>query len=99
MKIISWNAEKNEKLLRERGVSFEVVAQYIEKNEVLTVIEHPKPDKYPGQQIYMIEIQEYVYLVPFVTTETEILLKTIIPSRKATRENLQRGVQNEKNQT
>ena len=97
MKIINWNAEKNEKLLKERGISFEVVAQYIEKNQVLAVIEHPKADKYPGQQIYMIEIQGYVYLVPFVTTEKEIFLKTIIPSRKATRKNLQRGGQHEEN--
>ena len=78
-------------MLKERGISFEVVAQYIEKNQVLTVIEHPNAEKYPGQQIYMIEIQGYVYLVPFVTTEKEILLKTIIPSRKATRDNLQGG--------
>jgi len=96
LKILNWNAEKNEKLLEERGISFEVVAQYIEKGDILAVVEHPKADKYPGQQIYMIEIEGYVYLVPFVTTETEIFLKTIIPSRKATRDTRRGEDKNEK---
>ena len=72
MKLISWSAEKNALLKAERGVSFDTV-------------EHPHQERYPGQQIHVIAIKEYVYLVPFVESEEEVFLKTIIPSRKATK--------------
>ncbi len=54
-------------------------------NEVAVVM-HPNQDKYPGQMISLVQVDDYVYLVPFVETESEIFLKTIIPSRKATRQ-------------
>jgi hypothetical protein len=53
--------------------------------------------KYPGQQIIIIEINEYVYLVPFVESSEGKFLKTIIPSRKATRDYL--GGKNEQDKT
>jgi len=80
-----WNSEKNSQLIKERGISVERVIYHIERNEILDIIEHPNPSKYPGQRMFILDIGNYAYLVPFVETETEIFLKTIIPSRKATR--------------
>jgi uncharacterized DUF497 family protein len=86
MKTIRWNDEKNEKLKQERGVSFEQVVYHIERGDVIDITEHPNQEKYPGQQIYVIEMNNYLHLVPFIETESEIFLKTIIPSRKAKKE-------------
>ena len=84
MEYFSWNEEKNELLKEERGISFEDVVFYISQGFLLEVLEHPNQDKYQGQKIFVVEIEEYAYLVPFVEDEREIFLKTIIPSRKAT---------------
>lgn len=94
MKYYSWDPEKNSKLKAERGVSFEEVVFHIEHGRVLDIVEHPNQERYGGQRILIVEINEYAYLVPFVETEREIFLKTIIPSRKATERYL-RGVGNE----
>ena len=85
MKYFSWNEEKNELLKEERQISFEDVVFYIEQGFLLDVLEHPNQGKYQGQKIFVVQIDEYAYLVPFVEDEREIFLKTIIPSRKATR--------------
>ncbi|NTW49326.1 MAG: BrnT family toxin [Chlorobiales bacterium] len=91
MKYFSWNTEKNEQLKAERGVSFEDVIFYIERGQLLDIVEHPNHEKYAGQRIFIININAYAYLVPFVEDEHEIFLKTIIPSRKATKKYLQGG--------
>jgi len=88
MKYFLWNEEKNELLLAERDITFEDIVLYIEKGFLLDVLEHPNLEKYPGQKIFVVQVEEYVYLVPFVEDEKEIFLKTIIPSRKATRKYL-----------
>lgn len=85
MKPISWNAGKNALLKAERGVSFEDVVFHIMAGDILDTVDHPNQKRYPGQQIHVIVIEEYVYLVPFVETDEEVFLKTIIPSRKATK--------------
>lgn len=69
----------------ERGISFERVVFEISLGNELAVLDHPNQEKYPGQKILIVQVDDYVYAVPFVETETEIVLKTIIPSRKATR--------------
>ena len=86
MKWFAWNFDKNKELIRERGISFERVLYHVDKADILDIVEHPNKDKYPDQRIFIINIDNYAYLIPFVETETEIFLKTIIPSRKATRE-------------
>jgi len=86
VKTIRWNPAKNQKLKRERGVLFEEVVYHIEQGDVIDITEHPNQTRYPGQQIYVIRMHEYVYLVPFIETDDEIFLKTIIPSRKAAKE-------------
>jgi len=88
MKYINWNPEKNEWLQKARGISFEIVAFQIEGENFLEVLDHPNQDKYPGQKMFVIEFEEYAYLVPFVENEDEVFLKTIIPSRKATKKHL-----------
>ena len=95
MDYYKWNSEKNEKLKTERGISFEQVVMHVERGDVLDVVTHPNQKKYPNQQILVIEISNYVYIVPFVENENGRFLKTIIPSRKATRSYL--GGQNETN--
>jgi len=85
MKYFSWDIEKNEKLKAERNIPFEEIVFYVERGQVLDVLEHPKKKKYPDQFIFVIPVEDYVYLVPFVEGENEIILKTIIPSRKATK--------------
>ena len=91
MKPISWNPEKNALLKAERGVSFEDVVFHIMAGDILDTVDNPNQDGYPGQQIHVIAIEEYVYLVPFVETDEEVFLKTIIPSRKATKSYLGEG--------
>lgn len=85
MKLISWNLEKNTLLKAERGVSFEDVVFHIMAGDILDTFDHPNQERYPGQQIHVVAIEDYVYLVPFVESDDEVFLKTIIPSRKATK--------------
>ena len=85
MKPISWNPEKNALLKVQRNVSFEDVVFHIMAGDILDTIEHPNQERYPDQQIHMIVIEDYVYLVPFIESEEEVFLKTIIPSRRATK--------------
>lgn len=70
----------------ERGISFEDVVFHIYAGDIIDTFDHPNQRKYPGQQIHAIVVEDYVYLVPFVESEDEVFLKTIIPSRKATKQ-------------
>lgn len=88
MDYYKWNKEKNERLKIERGISFEQITMHIERGDLLDIATHPNQSKYPNQQILFVEINDYVYLVPFVENENGKFLKTIIPSRKATRDYL-----------
>ena len=85
MKIYSWNPEKNAKLIEERGISFEDIVLSIEQGNEIEIYDHPNQEKYPGQKISAVVIEDYVYLIPFIENDSEIFLKTIIPSRKATK--------------
>lgn len=91
MKPFRWNAEKNEALKLARGVSFERMVVAIESGGLLDVMAHPNKSRYPHQQALVIEMERYVYLVPFVEEEDYFFLKTVIPSRKATRDFFQTG--------
>lgn len=84
MKVFRWDNEKNELLKKNRGVCFEQVAILMEREDILETVEHPNQNKYPGQKIATVRIEDYVYLVPYVQKSDDIFLKTIIPSRKAT---------------
>lgn len=91
MRYFGWDPDKNEWLKRERGISFEAIVYYIQQGQLLDILEHPNPKRYPNQRIFLVQIEDYVYLVPFVERGEEAFLKTIIPSRKATREYLKGG--------
>ena len=85
MKYFDWSAEKNEQLKIERGIGFEEIVVAINEGGILGVLLHPQQKKYPNQRIFIIQINQYAYLVPFVEDEEKIFLKTIYPSRKATK--------------
>ena len=91
MKPFRWNPEKNETVKAERGISFEGIVVSIAAGELLDVLAHPNPAKYPRQRVLVVACDNYAYLVPFVEEEDYFFLKTIIPSRKATREYLNQG--------
>ena len=88
MKLFEWNVEKNSQLKEERGISFEDIVFYIDRGDVLDIVPHPQPSKYPGQRMFIINIENYAYLIPFIESEGAIFLKTIIPSRRATKKYL-----------
>lgn len=88
MKSVNWSTEKNIRLKAERGVSFEEVLSAMSNGGLLVILDHPNTDQYPNQHMFVVRIRGYAYLVPFVETENEVFLKTIIPSRKATRQYL-----------
>ena len=83
-----WNDEKNEFLKSARGVSFEEIVFHIQNGDVLDVLKHPNAARYPKQHMIVLNIEGYVYLVPYVKERGVRFLKTIIPSRKATKEYL-----------
>jgi hypothetical protein len=80
--------EKNEALRVERGLTFEAVVVAVESGALLDILTHPNAARYPRQRILVVERDGYVHLVPFVEEKDHFLLKTIIPSRKATRDYL-----------
>jgi hypothetical protein len=88
MKPFNWNHTKNQRLIEDRQISFEDILFCIQRGQLLDDIEHPNKVKYPNQQVFVVEVDRYAYLVPYVERDKEIFLKTIIPSRKATRQYL-----------
>ena len=80
-----WNNAKNQKLKAQRGISFEDIVYYIQARELLDEVEHPNQEKYPGQRILTVNVLGYVHLIPFIDSEDGYFLKTIIPSRQATK--------------
>ena len=96
MKPFRWNHDKNEALKIERSVSFEEIVLALESDGLLDQLRHPNPDKYPNQSVLVVALDAYVYLVPFVEESDYFFLKTVIPSRKATRDYLLRNSLDEK---
>lgn len=85
MKYFDWDPEKNQWLKRERRIGFEEILIAIEVGDILDISRYPNKSKYPTQTLCLICLADYVYLVPFVEDEEKIFLKTIIPSRQATK--------------
>lgn len=79
-----WDSEKNEWLKEKRGISFEKILFHLARSDVWKLADHPDQENYPGQRVYFVIVEEYIYLVPHVVEKDYIFLKTIIPSRKAT---------------
>ncbi len=81
-----WDSAKNEWLKAERGISFEVIVFHLSHGDVWKLADHPDQETCPGQKIYFVIVDGYIYLVPHVIEKDYIFLKTIIPSRKETRD-------------
>ena len=96
MKPFRWNHEKNETLKTERSISFEEIVLAIEADGLLDELRHPNPEKYPNQSVFVVTLDDYAYLVPYVEEAGYYFLKTVIPSRKATRNYLLRSNPDEK---
>jgi hypothetical protein len=90
MKPFRWSSDKNQQLQAQRSICFEAVVVAIETGGLLDVLAHPNPGRYPDQRIIVVEVNGSVYLVPYVEADDHLFLKTIIPSRKATRDYLHR---------
>lgn len=91
MKPFRWSPDKNEALTAERGISFETIVVAIGTGGLVDVLAHPNQVRYPCQRVLVVVADEYAYLAPFVEEDEHLFLKTIIPSRKATRDYLQKG--------
>ena len=88
MILFDWNDEKNGELKKERDLSFEEIVFHITHDGLLDTIQHPNQKKYPGQRVFIVNVENYACIVPFVEDKEIIFLKTIIPSRKMTRKYL-----------
>jgi predicted DNA binding CopG/RHH family protein len=87
VKYFAWDDAKNARLKAECGIGFEEIVFHIERGDLLDILEHPNRERFAGQRIFVVQREAYVYLVPFVEDEHTVFMKTIIPSRKATKEN------------
>jgi hypothetical protein len=96
MKTYDWDQDKNEWLKKERGISFEEIVTALDTGKKLDSYKHPNLEKYPNQEILVVEIDEYVYLVPLVENEEKVFFKTIFRSRKATKKYLKDKIKRSK---
>lgn len=96
MKPFRWNHDKNEALKIERRISFEEILLAIEADGLLDQLRHPNSEKYPNQTVLVVAFDGYAYLVPYIEETEYFFLKTVIPSRKATRNYLLRNNPDEK---
>jgi uncharacterized DUF497 family protein len=90
-----WNPEKNDALKRDRGISFEQIVFHLSQGDVWKTADHPNQEQYPGQKLYFMNVEGYIHVVPHVVEDEYVFLKTIIPSRKATRDFEKEGELNE----
>jgi hypothetical protein len=88
MKLFDWSDEKNQALKTECGITFEEILYHLIHDDLIDTIEQPSKEKYPGRRIFIVNVEGHVFLVPFVEDSKSIFLKTIIPSRKLTKQYL-----------
>ena len=86
-----WNPEKNEEIKKDRSISFEQIVFNLSQGDIWKTADNPDQKKYTEKKIYFVIVEDYIYMVPFVTEDEYVFLKTIIPSRKATRDYLKGG--------
>ena len=95
MKPFRWDPDKNERLKAARGISFEEIVAAVEEDGLKDILVHPNQRQYAGQVVLVVAYRDYIFLVPSVEEKTHYFLKTIIPSRKATRDYLRGGESDE----
>lgn len=91
MKYFAWDPDKNEELKATRDISFENIIEAIIEGRLISIIPHPNRKRYPSQKIILVEIHDYIYATPFVEDQQKVFLKTIYPSRKHTRDHIEKG--------
>jgi len=91
MKYFNWNEKKNQNLKKIRNISFEEIVLAIDNGKLLDILKHQNMKKYTDQLLLIVEIRNYAYVVPFVEDGESYFLKTIYPSRKATKTYLSSG--------
>ena len=91
MKYFNWNEEKNRLLKKDRNISFEEIILDIDDGKLLDILQHQNKGKYPEQYLLVVEIRNYAYVVPYVEYGKSYFLKTIYPSRKATKHYINSG--------
>ncbi len=84
MKRFIWDPAKNRLMKKTRGVSFEDVVFCIENGKLLTILRHPNVKRYGNPRLFVIDINGYAWVAPFIEDERTIVLKTVFPSRKLT---------------
>ena len=84
-----WKPEKNAWLRQHRRISFDEIVVHLGRGDVWKTSPHPNRRKYPDHSVAFVIVEDYVYLVPFDVVGDVIFLRTIIPSRKATRQYLE----------
>lgn len=92
-----FNIDKNKLLKKTRGVNFDDVSQAIKNKTFIIDTEHHNKQKHPNQRAFIIEIKNYIYVVPYVQDKLRGVkfLKTVYPSSRLTKKYLK----NEKNKT
>lgn len=85
MRLFDWNHEKNQWLRSERDIGFEDIVYHLTHGGLLDTLEHSNQTQYPNQRIFIVDVEGYAYVVPFVEDDEVIFMKTIIPSRKMTK--------------
>jgi uncharacterized DUF497 family protein len=94
--VYEYSADKNQQLINERCISFEEIVAALNNGQLLDIIKHHNQKKYPNQNIYVVQVNGYVYLVPFVEKDKQtVFLKTIFPSRKAKKRYIKNEISNE----
>jgi len=89
-----WDPEKNEWLKSERHISFEDLSLLLAAGMLWKTTDHPNPNKYPNQRVFLVPIDGYIYFVPYVIEAETIFLKIAFPNRKATRNYLKERKEN-----
>jgi len=91
MKYVAWDVDKNEWLKIARGISFEEIMNAMVEGNAITILRHKNVDRHPNQRLFVVNIDNYAYLVPFVEDDEKVFLKTVYPSRKYTRQYIEKG--------
>jgi len=87
--MFDWSDEKDQILRKERGIGFQDIVFHLDRGDLIAIAEHPNTEKYPNQMIMYVQVESYIYMVPYIQSGDLKFLKTIIPSRKATRKFLE----------
>jgi len=88
MKPVMFSEKKDKWLRKERGVGFVEISQSIKEERMIKVIDHPNKKKFPKQKMFLVQLKNYLYVVPFVEEVGYIFLKTVYPSNKYTKKYL-----------